>query len=191
MIGEGLWEGNGVKTCKSEQVGIKSGVDIQICKGINRIRKQGSGTRFVHGGSMPQEVVIPVLHVNIKKNENTNTVDVDILGKQSNITTANLSVKFYQVESATDKTKGVTLRLGFYDSNNDSISDSVVLTFDSASNDSLSREQKHTFKFKNTISKLNGQDVFLRMERQVENTNEYAIYKEEVYKVKVMFEAEW
>ena len=49
----------------------------------------------------------------------------------------------------------------------------------------------HTFKFKNTISKLNGQDVFLRMERQVENTNEYAIYKEEVYKVKVMFEAEW
>ena len=191
MIGEKLWEGNGVKTWKSEQVGIKSGVDIQICKGINRIRKQGSGTRFIHGGSMPQEVVIPVLHVNIKKNENINIVDVDILGKQSNITTANLSVKFYQVETATDKTKGVTLRLGFYDSNNDSISDSVVLTFDSASNDSLSREQKHTFKFKNTISKLNGQDVFLRMERQVENTNEYAIYKEEVYKVKVMFEAEW
>ena len=191
VIGEELWEGNGVKTWKSEQVGIKSGVDIQICKGINRIRKQGSGTRFIHGGSMPQEVVIPVLHVNIKKNENINIVDVDILGKQSNITTANLSVKFYQVETATDKTKGITLRLGFYDSNNDSISDSVVLTFDSASNDSLSREQKHTFKFKNTISKLNGQDVFLRMERQVENTNEYAIYKEEVYKVKVMFEAEW
>ena len=92
VIGTGLWEGNGAKSWKSEQVGIKAGVDIQICKGINRIRKQGSGSRFIHGGSMPQEIVIPVLHVNIKKTKDVSNVDVDILGKQSNITTASLSV---------------------------------------------------------------------------------------------------
>ena len=39
--------------------------------------------------------------------------------------------------------------------------------------------------------KLNGQEVTLRMERQIENTDLYAPYKEETYKVKVMFEAEW
>ena len=44
---------------------------------------------------------------------------------------------------------------------------------------------------KNMISKLNGQEVTLRMERQIENTDQYAPYKEETYKVKVMFEAEW
>lgn len=191
VIGTGLWDGNGAKTWKSEQVGVKAGVDIQICKGINRIRKQGSGSRFIHGGSMPQEIVIPVLHVNIKKNKDISYVDVDILGKQSNITTANLSVKFYQVDVATEKTKGVTLRLGFYDSTGNIISDTVSMTFDSASNDSLLREQKHTFRFKNMISKLNGQEVTLRMERQIENTDQFAPYKEEVYKVKVMFEAEW
>ena len=191
VIGTGLWDGNGAKTWKSEQVGLKAGVDIQICKGINRIRKQGSGSRFIHGGSMPQEIVIPVLHVNIRKNKDVNYVDVDILGKQSNITTANLSVKFYQVDVATEKTKGVTLRLGFYDSTGNIISDTVSMTFDSASNDSLLREQKHTFRFKNMISKLNGQEVTLRMERQIENTDQFAPYKEEVYKVKVMFEAEW
>ena len=166
-------------------------MDIQICKGINRIRKQGSGSRFIHGGSMPQEIVIPVLHVNIKKTKDVSNVDVDILGKQSNITTASLSVKFYQVDVATEKTKGVTLRMGFYDATGDIISDSVVMTFDSASNDSQQREQKHTFRFKNMISKLNGQEVTLRMERQIENTDQYAPYKEETYKVKVMFEAEW
>lgn len=191
VIGTGLWDGNGAKTWKSEQVGVKAGVDIQICKGINRIRKQGSGSRFIHGGSMPQEIVIPVLHVNIKKNKDISYVDVDILGKQSNITTANLSVKFYQVDVTTEKTKGVTLRMGLYDSTGEIISDTVLMTFDSASNDSLLREQKHTFRFKNIISKLNGQEVTLRMERQIEGTDQFAPYKEEVYKIKVMFEAEW
>lgn len=191
VIGSGLWDGNGAKSWRSEEVGLKPGVDIQVCKGINRIRKQGSGSRFIHGGSMPQEIVVPVLHINIKKNTDVGQVNVDILGKQANITTASLSVKLYQVDIANEKTKGVTLRLGFYDSAGDIVSDSVVMTFDSTSNDSLQREQKHTFRFRNTISQLNGQEVILRMERQIENTDQYAPYREEVYKVKVMFEVEW
>lgn len=191
VIGTGLWDGNGAKTWKSEDVGVKIGVDIQICKGLNRIRKQGSGTRFVHGGSMPQEVAVPVLHVNVKKKTDIKSVDVDILGKQSRITQMCQSVKFYQTEEATDKVKGMTLRLGFYTTDGDVISDSVTLTFDSTSAESQQREQKHTFKFKNVISKLNGQTVTLRMERQVENTTQFAPYREEDYKVSVMFEAEW
>lgn len=191
VIGTGLWDGNGAKTWKSEDVGVKIGVDIQICKGLNRIRKQGSGTRFVHGGSMPQEVAVPVLHVNVKKKTDIKSVDVDILGKQSRITQMSQSVKFYQTEEATDKVKGMTLRLGFYTTDGDVISDSVTLTFDSTSAESQQREQKHTFKFKNVISKLNGQTVTLRMERQVENTTQFAPYREEDYKVSVMFEAEW
>ena len=134
---------------------------------------------------------MPVMHINIKKSETVSTVDVDILGKQTNITTASISVKFYQVDATSEKTKGITLRLGFYDANNENISDSVVLTFDSDSNDSLQREQKHTFRFKNSISKLNGQEVILKMEKLIDNTDQFAIYREEAYKVKVMFEAEW
>ena len=191
VIGTGLWDGNGAKTWKSEDVGVKAGVDIQICKGINRIRKQGSGTRFVHGGCMPQEVAVPVLHINVKKKTDVKSVDVDILGKQSRITQMNQSVKFYQTEEATDKVKGMTLRLGFYTTEGEIISDSVTLTFDSTSADSGQREQKHTFKFRNVISKLNGQTVVLRMERQVDNTTQFALYREEEYKVSVMFEAEW
>ena len=66
-----------------------------------------------------------------------------------------------------------------------------MLTFDSASTDSMQREQKHTFKFKNIISKLNGQVVTLRMEKLIENSDQFAPYREEEYKVSVMFEAEW
>ena len=191
VIGTGLWDGNGAKTWKSEDVGVKAGVDIQICKGINRIRKQGSGTRFVHGGSMLQEIVVPVLHVNVKKKTDVKFVDVDILGKQSRITQTSQSVKFYQTEEATDKVKGITLRLGFYTSEGEIISDSVTLTFNSINTDSQQREQKHTFKFKNIIAKLNGQVVTLRMEKLVDNTTQFVPYREEEYKVSVMFEAEW
>lgn len=191
VIGTGLWDGNGAKTWKSEDVGVKAGVDIQISKGINRIRKQGSGTRFVHGGSMLQEIVVPVLHVNVKKKTDVKFVDVDILGKQSRITQTSQSVKFYQTEEATDKVKGITLRLGFYTSEGEIISDSVTLTFNSINTDSQQREQKHTFKFKNIIAKLNGQVVTLRMEKLVDNTTQFVPYREEEYKVSVMFEAEW
>ena len=83
------------------------------------------------------------------------------------------------------------MRLGFYTAEGENISDSVTLTFDSQSEDSKMREQKHTFRFKNVISKLNGQEVVLRMERQVENSEQFALYREESYKVSVMFEAEW
>ena len=191
VIGTGLWDGNGAKTWQSEDVGVKAGVDIQICKGINRIRKQGSGSRFVHGGSMPQEIAVPVLHINVKKKTDVKSVDVEILGKQSRITQMSQSVKFYQAEEATDKVKGLTLRLGFYTSEGEIISDSVTITFDSTSADSGQREKKHTFKFKNIISKLNGQTVTLRMERQVDNTTQFAPYREEEYKISLMFEAEW
>ncbi|MEF3427098.1 BREX-1 system phosphatase PglZ type A [Bacteroides cellulosilyticus] len=191
VIGRGLWDGNGAKSWKSEEVGLKAGVDIQICKGLSRIRKQGSGSRFVHGGSMPQEVAVPVLHVNVKKKTDVKQVDVDILGKQTHITQMSQSVKFYQTEETTEKTKGITLRLGFYSAESEIISDQVMLTFDSASTDSMQREQKHTFKFKNIISKLNGQVVTLRMEKQIENSDQFAPYREEEYKVSVMFEAEW
>lgn len=191
VIGRGLWGGNGAKSWKSEEVGLKAGVDIQICKGLSRIRKQGSGSRFVHGGSMPQEVAVPVLHVNVKKKTDVKQVDVDILGKQTRITQMSQSVKFYQTEETTEKTKGITLQLGFYSAEGEIISDQVMLTFDSASTDSMQREQKHTFKFKNIISKLNGQVVTLRMEKQIENSDQFAPYREEEYKVSVMFEAEW
>ena len=191
VIGHGLWDGNGAKSWKSEEVGLKAGVDIQICKGLSRIRKQGSGSRFVHGGSMPQEVAVPVLHVNVKKKTDVKQVDVDILGKQTRITQMSQSVKFYQTEETTEKTKGITLRLGFYSAEGEIVSDQVMLTFDSASTDSMQREQKHTFKFKNIISKLNGQVVTLRMEKLIENSDQFAPYREEEYKVSVMFEAEW
>ena len=191
VIGTNLQEGVAVKTWKSEEVGLKEGIQIQTAKGMNRIRKQGSGSRFVHGGSMLQEIVVPVLHVNIQKKSDVSQVNVDILNKRSRLTTNNQTISFYQNEAATEKIKGITLRLGFYDAKDNLVSDSVTLTFDSQSSDSVQREQRHIFMFKNQLSKLNGQEVVLKMEKKITDSEQFTLYKEVPYKVSVMFQAEF
>ena len=191
IIGNNLQPGNAVKTWNSEDVGLKEGRQIQIAKGMNRMRKQGSGTRFVHGGSMLQEIVVPVLHINITKTQDVSQVDVDILNKRAQLTTNNQTINFFQSEAVTEKVKGITLRMGFYDAEGNLISDSVNMVFDSENTESAQREQRHQFIFKNQLSRLNGQQVTLRMERQVPNSDQFATYKEATYTVKVMFQAEW
>ncbi|MBP9983893.1 MAG: BREX-1 system phosphatase PglZ type A [Prevotella sp.] len=191
VIGSNLQPSPAVKTWNSEDVGLKAGLQVQTAKGMNRIRKQGSGSRFVHGGSMLQEVVVPVLHVNIKKVADVSQVDVDILNKRTKLTTNNQTISFFQTEAVTEKVKEITLRIGFYDAEGNLISDSFTTTFASESNDTTQREQKHSFMFRNQLSKLNGQEVMLRIERSIPNSNQFAKYKEFSYRVSVMFQAEF
>lgn len=191
VIGRNLQAGAAVNTWESNNVGLKDGLQIQTAKGLNRIRKQGSGSRYVHGGTMLQEVVIPVLHVNIKKVADVGQVDVDILNKRAKLTTNNQTISFFQTDAVTEKMKGITLRIGFYDIDNNLISDSFTTTFTNESNDTTQREQKHTFIFRKELSKLNGKEVILRMERSIPNSDEFAKYKEFPYQVNVMFQAEF
>lgn len=133
-------------------MGLKGDTEIQTAKGLNRIHKQGAGSRFVHGGSMPQEVVIPVLHVNIKKKQGISEVSVDILNKKSRITTNNQTISFYQSEQ---------------------------------------REQKHKFVFKRQLTKLNGQEIYLRKEQQIAGSNQFKKLDDIPYKISVLFDAEF
>lgn len=191
IIGNNLQPGAAVRTWKSEEVGLKAGREIQICKGLNRLRKQGSGSRYVHGGSMLQEIAVPVLHINIKKASGLDSVDVDILNKRACITSGSQIINFYQTSVASDKVKPLSLRMGFYTADGEAISDSVTLMFDSQSADSAMREQKHQFAFRESISHLNGQEVMLRMERQVAGTEQYVLYKQFPYKVNILFMTEF
>jgi uncharacterized protein (TIGR02687 family) len=191
VIGNNLQPGDAVKTWNSEEVGLKAGRQVQIAKAMNRLRKSGSGSRFVHGGSMLQEIVVPVLHVNISKNSDVSTVDVDILNKSTRLTTNNQTISFYQMDAVTEKVKPITLRIGFYDAQDTLISDQLTLTFNSQSNDSNQREQRHQFVFRNQLAQLNGQEVTLKMERQLENSEQFTAYKTVNYKVSVLFQAEF
>ena len=44
----------------SESLGLSEGLQILIPKGVSRLKRKGSGSRFVHGGAILQEVVTPL-----------------------------------------------------------------------------------------------------------------------------------
>lgn len=191
VIGNNLKRSDVVKTWDSESVGLGPGREVQIAKGMTRMRKQGSGSRFVHGGSMLQEIVVPVLHVNIKKGTNISQVEVDVLSHRNRITTNKQTIGFYQTEPVTEKVTPITLRIGFYDESGDLLSDAPILTFGTQSTDSTQREQRHVFIFQNRLSQYNGRDITLKLERQVPNSDQFVPYKEEKYRVNVMFANEF
>ena len=201
VIGRGLKEGDAVKTWSAEDIGLKDNaagngtgilpLQAQTAKGLNRMRKKGAGSRFVHGGSMPQEIVVPVLHVNIKKKQGISEVSVDILNRKSKITTNNQTISFYQNEPVSKKVKATTMRFGFYDQTGNLLSDSITLTFSSTSNDSSQREQKHRFVFKRQLAELNGQEIYLRKEQQVEGCTQFKVTDNIAYRVSVLFTADF
>lgn len=192
VIGHDLVKGDSVNTWNSEDVGLQPGWEIQTAKGINRIRKQGSGTRFVHGSTMPQEVTVPVLHVNITKKQGISEVTVDILNRRSRITTSSQVISFYQNEPVTDKVKGVTLRMGFYDSKGTLLSDEVIMNFNSTSEDSTDREQRHRFVFKQQLSNLNGHDIDLYIQKKLKETvDQWGKPEKYPYRVSVLFQEEF
>ena len=97
VLGKGLAEASSLHKFTPEQLGLAGEVEVQIPKSINRLRLKGSGSRFVHGGASLQEVVIPVLKINKKRQSDVTAVEVNILrGASSVITSGQLAVTLYQ-----------------------------------------------------------------------------------------------
>jgi hypothetical protein len=79
VLGKGLKQQSSFKSYNARDIGIDGDMEIQIPKSMNRLRKQGSGSRFVHGGTTLQEVVIPIVKVNKKRQSDTTRIDVEVL----------------------------------------------------------------------------------------------------------------
>ena len=104
MLGRGLVETASFKRFAAADVGLEGDLEVLIPKSINRLRVKGAGSRFVHGGAALQEVVVPVLQINKKRQSDITSVTVDIIrGSTSVISAGQLAVIFYQTEPVTEK----------------------------------------------------------------------------------------
>ena len=95
-------------------------MEFWIPKGANLFHFVG-GARFVHGGVMPQEIVVPVVTFKHKKDKasrgdtKTKPVTVQVLGSNHRITTGQHRFQLIQMESVSDRVKPITLRVAVYD----------------------------------------------------------------------------
>lgn len=191
VLGKNLAPHASVQKWKGDALGFADDTEAQIPKSINRIRVQGAGSRFVHGGSSLQEIVVPVLEINKARKSDIEQVEIDIISGTSNITSNSFAVSFYQKQPVAEKIQPRQIRAGFYTGAGQLISEVITFLFNSTESDAMAREKRQSFLFTSEASKHNGQDVYLKLEEEIEGTSQFKIYKSITYRMLIAFSSEF
>lgn len=180
VIGHDLTYNNTVLKFDATELNIHSDATILIPKGMNRLRRQGAGSRYIHGGATLQEVIVPLLYVSKLREDTLTKVSVDIINKSNNRITTNIHpIKFYQSESVSSHVIGRRLKAYFGIEEHGKlqiISDVFQHMFDSAAARAEDREVSYTFKFSTNIQRH--QNVRLYVEEQIPDSTQWAPYTE-------------
>ena len=164
----------------AEQLGIDAPHPFYFADGLYRIRKQGGGVKFVHGGMSIQELVIPLVHIRAGRSDDLRPVGVAILkATKAVITTPTHQVSFFQEEPVSEKVRPVTLRASFVAADGTVLSDTAELTFDSADTTAQNRSRTVELHFAPSAVQYNGTQIVLRLERLIGGTP--VRYSEETY----------
>ena len=177
VLGRNLNETAGMKKFRSDELGLKGDIEVLIPNSINRLRKKGAGSRFVHGGATLQEVVIPVIRVGKRREADVEKVEVQIIvvGK-SLISSGQTAVTLYQTQPVSEKQQQRDVLAGIYTSDGTLISDEHQLTFDYTSQNARERELPIKFLLAREADRFNNQDVFLKLRERIGKTSHYDDY---------------
>lgn len=116
VVGKGLKKTNAFRHFTPEQLDLSSDYEVLIPKGTKRLKLQGSGSRYVHGGATLQEIVVPVISVSYAKSgaHEVSHVNLAIQQKSNKITTNSLSVEIAQTEPTSDKVQARDVRVAIW-----------------------------------------------------------------------------
>ena len=128
---EVAWHGRTSTTAHAE-----GDMEFLIPKGNNRFHFIG-GARFIHGGAMLQEVVVPVITVRQVKGKGVQEtkikpVTVHVLGSHHKITMNRHRFELIQMEPVSDRLKPSKLKVAIYE-NDEPITNIESVTFESTS----------------------------------------------------------
>jgi uncharacterized protein (TIGR02687 family) len=120
----------------SQTSNVEGDMEFWIPKGANLFHFVG-GARFVHGGAMPQEIIVPVITVKQIKGKSaadtkTKYVSIQVLGTNHRITTAQHRFQLIQMDAVSDRVKPITLKVAVYEGN-EPVTNVQNIKFDSVS----------------------------------------------------------
>lgn len=173
------------------QLGLVGEGTISFPKGVQRLRQQGSGSRFVHGGVSLQEVVVPVIEVRKERTNEITRVGVDVVRAATQITSSQVAVTFVQSEPVGERCLMLNLRVGFFSKSGVLLSDIKSLRFDSSDADARQRERVVRFLFSKEADAFNNQDITLRLEESISGTSQFAPYADFSYRLRRAFESDF
>ena len=118
--------------------------------GGNVFKVAGGGANYVHGGSSPQEMLVPVLEFKMERGhmetKNAKIALVSIVHKITNLIT---SMDFIQSDAVSDTVKAAKYRIFFLSEDNEKISNENSYVADSREENAQKRIFRMRFTFKN------------------------------------------
>ena len=110
----------------------------------------GGGQNYVHGGSSPQEMIVPVIDIRTEKYYiETKTVQIALVSMVQKITNLIASLDFIQSEPISDVVKTTSYKLFFISENNEKISNECIYVADKKDVDPQKRIFRLRFNLKN------------------------------------------
>ena len=131
----GTWHGSTKDTAGMPADGA---LEFWLPKGANRFHLVG-GARFVHGGLMPQELLVPLLTVKNKRGDQetgqVRRVNVSLLGQVNRVVNSRQRFEFIQTDPVSDKVRPRTVTVCLHDADqaDKAISDQITISLDSSS----------------------------------------------------------
>ncbi len=116
----------------------------------NVFKVPGGGQNYVHGGSSPQEMIIPVIDIKMERGHmETRPASISLVSMVQKITNLITGMDFIQSEPVSDTVKETSYRLVFMSEDDERISNENIYVADSREHDSAKRIFRMKFNFKN------------------------------------------
>ena len=115
----------------------------------NVFKVAGGGANYVHGGSSPQEMLIPVLDVKMERGHiDTRNAGIALISMVQKITRKTTMLDFIQSEPVSDTIKATKYKIFFISDDNEKISNEASIFADSRETDANKRIFRMKFGFK-------------------------------------------
>jgi uncharacterized protein (TIGR02687 family) len=178
-LGAGIKASAGQKVFTAGELGLSGSWEAVFPLGLDRFPRSGSGSRFVHGGTSLQEVVVPVIRLKRERKDESRVVEAELLRVPAKITTGKLSFGLFQLEPVEPKKRlPLQLRIGLYAKADGALlcaHRSVLL--DSAASEAREREQQVVLELSNAAGDYNNKTLELRLEQQLDGVATPVPYK--------------
>ena len=102
-----------------------------VPRGNMRFKTQGAGVNYVHGGAMPQEFIVPLLHYKVTEIIDIETVSVICRNLNKTIKNHDVNIDLMQIEKVEGDILPRQCKVYFEDANEQVISNEIRLVADS------------------------------------------------------------
>lgn len=150
-------QGEGVASLPfSSIIGADDSRRVYFPMGSDLFKKPGSGLNYTHGGSSPQEMIIPLIDVRTEKGRcETTNAEIRFISLTRKITNLVTVLDFMQTEPVSDVVKETRYHVYFVDEKGNRISNECIYIADKKDADTSKRIFKLRFSFRNIKYDIN------------------------------------